>query len=58
MTAAKGTAAAGTGAATIYRVTTVPGDGIGPEVIAAGRRALEAVGRVFGFGFEIGRAHV
>ena len=46
------TAAKGTGAATTYRVATVPGDGIGPEVIAAGRRALEAVGRVFGFGFE------
>ncbi len=35
-----------------YRVATVPGDGIGPEVIAAGRTALEAVGRAFGFAFE------
>jgi len=41
----------GTGAQT-YRVVTVPGDGIGPEIIVAGKRALEAVGQHFGFGFE------
>ena len=35
-----------------YRIVTVPGDGIGPEIIVAGRKALEAVGRQFGFGFE------
>jgi 3-isopropylmalate dehydrogenase len=36
----------------IYRLVVVPGDGIGPEVIAGGRRVLEAAGRLFGFGFE------
>ncbi|MFI5258476.1 MAG: 3-isopropylmalate dehydrogenase [Candidatus Limnocylindrales bacterium] len=35
-----------------YRLVFVPGDGIGPEVIAAGRRVLESAGRLFGFGFD------
>jgi 3-isopropylmalate dehydrogenase len=35
-----------------YRLVVVPGDGIGPEVIAAGRRVLDATGRIFGFGIE------
>ena len=35
-----------------YRLVVVPGDGIGPEVIAGGRRVLEAAGRLFGFSFE------
>jgi 3-isopropylmalate dehydrogenase len=35
-----------------YNLVFVPGDGIGPEVIAAGRRVLEATGRIFGFGFD------
>jgi len=35
-----------------YRLVFVPGDGIGPEVIAAGRRVLESAGRIFGFGFD------
>src|SRR5512143_415472 len=30
-----------------YRVTLIPGDGIGPEVIAAARRVLEATGVKF-----------
>jgi 3-isopropylmalate dehydrogenase len=38
--------------ATTYNLVFVPGDGIGPEVIAAGRRVLEGVGRIFGFGFN------
>jgi 3-isopropylmalate dehydrogenase len=37
---------------TTFHLVVVPGDGIGPEVIAAGRRVLEAAGRLFGFGFE------
>ncbi len=41
-----------TGSAPSYRLAVVPGDGIGPEVIAAGRRVLEAAGESFGFGFE------
>ena len=35
-----------------FNLVFVPGDGIGPEVIAAGRRVLEATGRLFGFRFE------
>ena len=35
-----------------YRVVAIPGDGIGPEVIAAGRRVLDAVGVAMGFAFE------
>jgi 3-isopropylmalate dehydrogenase len=35
-----------------YRIAVIPGDGIGPEVIAAGRRVLEAAGEGFGFGLE------
>jgi 3-isopropylmalate dehydrogenase len=35
-----------------FRLVVVPGDGIGPEVIAAGRRVLEATGAIFGFGFD------
>jgi 3-isopropylmalate dehydrogenase len=33
-----------------FNLVVVPGDGIGPEVIAAGRSVLEAAGRIFGFG--------
>ena len=33
-------------------ITVLPGDGIGPEVAAAGRRVLEAVGNQFGHRFE------
>jgi 3-isopropylmalate dehydrogenase len=36
---------------TVFNLVFVPGDGIGPEVIAAGRRVLEGAGRIFGFGF-------
>jgi 3-isopropylmalate dehydrogenase len=46
--AAAGNAAAGTA----YNLVFVPGDGIGPEVISAGRRVLEGAGRVFGFGID------
>jgi 3-isopropylmalate dehydrogenase len=34
-------------------ITTIPGDGIGPEVVAEGVRVLEAVGARFGHTFEI-----
>jgi 3-isopropylmalate dehydrogenase len=32
-----------------YRVVTLPGDGIGPEVTAAARRVVDAAGERFGF---------
>jgi 3-isopropylmalate dehydrogenase len=35
-----------------YRVVAIPGDGVGPEVLAAGRAVLDAAGRAFGFSIE------
>ena len=35
-----------------YRVATIPGDGIGQEVIPAGQRVVEAVGKRHGFSIE------
>jgi 3-isopropylmalate dehydrogenase len=32
-----------------YRVATIPGDGVGPEVVAAARRVVDAAGARFGF---------
>jgi len=37
---------------TIYRVATIPGDGVGPEVVAAARRVVDAAGARFGFRVE------
>ncbi|MBK6982779.1 MAG: tartrate dehydrogenase [Betaproteobacteria bacterium] len=34
-----------------YRIATIPGDGIGTEVVPEGIRVLEAAGRKFGIGF-------
>jgi 3-isopropylmalate dehydrogenase len=51
--ATAGTSAATGGASgTTYRVALIPGDGVGPEVLAGAVHVLEAVGRRFGFGFE------
>jgi 3-isopropylmalate dehydrogenase len=36
-----------------YRIVFLPGDGVGPEVAAAARRVLDAVGASFDFNFEI-----
>ncbi len=44
--------AGGVSAGTTYNLVVVPGDGIGPEVIAAGRGVLEATGGIFGFRFD------
>ncbi len=44
--------AGGVSAGTTYNLVFVPGDGIGPEVIAAGRRVLEAAGRLHDFDFR------
>jgi tartrate dehydrogenase/decarboxylase / D-malate dehydrogenase len=35
-----------------YRIATIPGDGIGKEVVPEGIRVLEAAGRKHGFGFQ------
>ncbi len=37
------------GGAPVYRIAAIPGDGVGPDVLAAGRRALDAVGAADGF---------
>ncbi len=35
-----------------YRIASIPGDGIGKEVVPEGMRVLEAVGRKHGIGFD------
>jgi 3-isopropylmalate dehydrogenase len=35
-----------------YRIAAIPGDGVGPEVVAAGREVLDAAGVAFGFAIE------
>ena len=47
------TAVTGTTAAATYRIATIPGDGVGPEVVAAARRGRRrGRRRAFGFGVE------
>ncbi|MBI2777042.1 MAG: 3-isopropylmalate dehydrogenase [Chloroflexi bacterium] len=38
--------------ATTFRIAAIPGDGVGPEVLAAARRVLDATGAQFGFGIR------
>jgi 3-isopropylmalate dehydrogenase len=40
------------GAGVRYRIATIPGDGVGPDVVAAARSVVDAVGEAFGFGIE------
>ena len=40
------------GASTTYRIATIPGDGVGPEVVAAARRVVDSAGARFGFRIE------
>ena len=35
-----------------YRIATIPGDGVGPEVVAAARRVVDAAGERFAFSIE------
>ena len=35
--------------AATYRIAVIPGDGVGPEVVAQARRVLDAAGAAFGF---------
>ena len=37
---------------TRFRIATIPGDGVGPEVVAAARRVVDATGERFGFAIE------
>ena len=41
----------GDGDPATYRVALIPGDGVGPEVVAGAVAVLEVTGRSFGFGF-------
>jgi 3-isopropylmalate dehydrogenase len=41
-----------TDSGTEYRIATIPGDGVGPEVVAAARRVVDAAGAAFGFGVD------
>ena len=35
-----------------YKIPIIAGDGVGPEVIAEGKKTLKAAGRTYGFGIE------
>jgi 3-isopropylmalate dehydrogenase len=37
---------------TRFRVAAIPGDGVGPEVVAAARAVLDATGRAYGFAID------
>lgn len=37
---------------TQYKIPVIPGDGIGPEIIAEGRKVIDAAGEKFGFDVE------
>lgn len=41
-----------------FKVAVLPGDGIGPEVMAEARRVLDKVSQKFGVGFELTEARV
>jgi len=36
----------------MYRIAAIPGDGVGPDVVAAARSVVDAVGVRFGFTVE------
>ncbi len=42
----------GHSAGELFRIVAIPGDGVGPEVVAAGRRVLDAAGEAFGFAID------
>jgi isocitrate/isopropylmalate dehydrogenase len=37
---------------TQYKIPVIPGDGIGPEIVAEGRKVLDTAGEVYGFDIE------
>ena len=41
---------------TTYKICLLPGDGIGPEIIAEGVKVLDAVGKKYGVDFEYSEA--
>jgi 3-isopropylmalate dehydrogenase len=40
------------GARPVYRIVAIPGDGVGPDVLAAGRRVVDAAGERAGFSVD------
>ena len=46
------TGAANTASGATFHLASIPGDGVGPEVVAAGRRVLDAASRRWGFALE------
>jgi 3-isopropylmalate dehydrogenase len=36
----------------VYRIAAIGGDGIGPEIVAEGKKVLDAAGERFGFDIE------
>ncbi|QQS23090.1 isocitrate/isopropylmalate dehydrogenase family protein [bacterium] len=45
------------GAEKVYAITVIPGDGIGPEVVAATQKVLEATGLNFDWQIQLAGAH-
>ncbi|MCK4812204.1 MAG: 3-isopropylmalate dehydrogenase, partial [Methanosarcinales archaeon] len=35
-----------------YKIPVIPGDGIGPEIIAEGKKVLDTAGEVYGFDID------
>lgn len=35
-----------------YNIAVIPGDGIGPEIVAEAKKALDQTGKVYGHHFE------
>ena len=41
-----------------YSIAVLPGDGVGPEVIAEAVKVMRSVGRRFGHGFDLGHGRI
>jgi len=41
-----------------FKIAVLPGDGVGPDVVAEAQRVLEEVGRRFGHRFDYGTGHI
>jgi 3-isopropylmalate dehydrogenase len=50
--AAPGQSADSAAPSAVFRIVAIPGDGVGPEVVAGGRTVLDAAAARFGFGLD------
>lgn len=41
-----------------FKIAVLPGDGVGPDVVAEAQRVLDEVGRRFGHSFDYGTGHI